>query len=269
MNLLHKAPIPALRHVRISQIFVREGHNPRTDYGQADGSLAELVASIKEQGMLHPPLLRAADDSRWRYYIVAGHRRIAAAKHLGMVDLPCFCLDHKSPDVAAREDLVLAMVENLQRKDLSPIEQAQGFQRLLDTGLTQVEVARLAHVSQPVVCNTLALLKLPESVQRDMAEGKLGRSSGEELLPLVRRGVPAAKIEQVAKQAAGKTSREIRDAVAACAPTPKRGGTPPSSTQPARYDGMTEEQLVRWATKKFGSVPAALAELNRLVGGSL
>ena len=258
-----------LAHVRVCMIFLREGHSPRADYGQADGTLAALITSIQEKGILSPPILRAADPARQRYYIVAGHRRVAAAKHLKMAELICTCLDWKPEAEAAMEDLLLSMVENLQRKDLNPIERAEAFARLISQGARQIEIAQSVGVTQTYISQSLALLKLPPSVRESMRAGDISKSAGEELIPLTKSGVPAASIERVAAQAIREkqTSRHLRDVVrkqvnpSSIAPA----SAPASSRAPILQDGLTEEQLTRWATKKFGSVAKALAELKRRI----
>ena len=265
-----------LANVRLAMIFMREGHNPRTDYGQGDGTLAALADSIKEKGMIHPPLVRAADPARQRYYIVAGHRRIAAAKHLKLEVLTCTCLDWLPEAEAAREDLLLAMVENLQRKALDPIELAQGYKRLIAQGYKQLDIALMVGVTQATISQTLSLLQLPAKIQEQLRSGEISKSTGEELRPLVRAGLSAKKIEQVASVATGEglRHREVRELVHRQLASPEaqlaspEAPTPASSSRPADlYSGLTEEQLVRWAVKEFGSLAKALADLKRRIEG--
>ena len=128
--------------------------------------LAELTDSIKQNGVLQPLLVRKKGSS---YEIVAGERRYQAAKAAGLEEVPVIIRDISDEDV-----FKLALIENLQRSDLSPLEEAQGYRQLLrEKDLTQEELARILSKSRSTITNTLRLLDLPEEVQELVEDGSL------------------------------------------------------------------------------------------------
>jgi ParB family chromosome partitioning protein len=134
-----------------------------------DADLAELTASIREQGLLQPVLIRHHPDRPGRYQIIAGERRWRAAKLAGLTSIPSFVRD--LPDSAAS---AAALVENLQRQDLNPIEEAEGFRRLIEGfALTQEELAKAIGKSRSHVANLLRLLQLPANVIAHVRKGTL------------------------------------------------------------------------------------------------
>ena len=147
----------------ISKIKPNKGQ-PRKNFNPDE--LAELADSIKQNGILQPIIVRKKGTT---YEIVAGERRYQAAKLAGLDEVPVVIRDISDEDV-----FKLALIENLQRSDLNPIEEAQGYKQLLENnGLTQEEVARLVSKSRSAITNTLRLLDLPDEVQQLMSEGKL------------------------------------------------------------------------------------------------
>jgi ParB family chromosome partitioning protein len=137
---------------------------PRKNF-DAD-ELAELTDSIKQNGVLQPILVRKKGSF---YEIVAGERRYQAAKLAGLEEVPVVIRDISDEDV-----FKLALIENLQRSDLNPIEEAQGYKQLIDQNdLTQEGVAKLVSKSRSAITNTLRLLDLPIEVQDLMRDGKL------------------------------------------------------------------------------------------------
>jgi ParB family chromosome partitioning protein len=134
-----------------------------------DEDLVELTASIREQGLLQPILIRNHPERPGRYQIIAGERRWRAAKLAGLTSIPSFLRD--LPDTAAS---AAALVENLQRQDLNPIEEAEGFRRLIDDfSLTQDELAKAIGKSRSHVANLLRLLQLPATVITHVRKGTL------------------------------------------------------------------------------------------------
>ena len=131
-----------------------------------DEELAELTDSIRQNGILQPILVRKKDDG---YEIVAGERRYQAAREAGLEEVPVIIRDISDDDV-----FKLALIENLQRSDLSPLEEACGYRQLIkDKGLTQEELAKLLSKSRSTITNTLRLLDLPEEVQELVDAGRL------------------------------------------------------------------------------------------------
>lgn len=173
------APLSLLerfQRVPLDRIIDEPSINPRRC---TDGSLDELVGSIKERGILQPPTLSPLSEDTWR--IVCGHRRIAAARRLQWTEIDA----RVTTLVADDEILIDALIENLCRSDLSCIEIAEGCQRLLELGRTQVEIATLLGRSQPTISRLMQLLELPSTVVDLLRERKLCKAQGEELLPLV------------------------------------------------------------------------------------
>lgn len=148
---------------------------PRRTFDPDD--LAELASSIEVNGLLQPILVRRSASGR-TYDLVAGERRLRAVKQLGWTEIPALVRD-----VDDRTLLVLALVENLQREELGPLEEADGYQVLRETfGYTQKEIADAVGKSRPAVANMLRLRGLPPSVRRRLAEGDLAMGHGRALL---------------------------------------------------------------------------------------
>ncbi len=154
-------------------------HQPRRHFDEE--ALAELAASIRVHGVLQPLILARADPtSPVPYYIVAGERRWRAAKMAGLTHVPAIVKD------ATRQQLVeWALVENVQRADLNPLEAAAAYKSLIDGfGLTQAQVAERVGKSRAAVANTLRLLNLPPEAQAALLEGKISEGHGRALLSL-------------------------------------------------------------------------------------
>lgn len=141
-------------------------------------SLEELIASIRERGVLQPLLVRPHPTLPDRYQIVAGERRWRAAQAVPLHEVPVLVRRLDDRDAAAA-----ALVENLQRTDLDPIEEAEGLRRLIEThGITQDEAGRMIGKSRAHVANTLRLLNLPKPVQVHLREGRLTAGHARALL---------------------------------------------------------------------------------------
>lgn len=137
---------------------------PRRNF--EEDALDELADSIKQNGILQPILVRKKGAS---YEIVAGERRYQAAKRAGLKEVPVIVREVSDEDV-----FKLALIENLQRSDLNPIEEAQGFKKLIDEqGLTQEELGKVLSKSRSAIANTIRLLDLPKEVQEYMADGRI------------------------------------------------------------------------------------------------
>ena len=152
-------------------------YQPRTRMDSA--SLEELAASIRAQGLMQPILVRpvTGDD---RYEIVAGERRWRAAQMAGMTEVPT--LIREIPDESA---LAMALIENIQRENLNPLEEAQGLQRLIDEfSMTHQQAADAVGRSRPAASNLLRLLQLVEPVQELLMQGQIDMGHARALLPL-------------------------------------------------------------------------------------
>jgi len=142
-----------------------------------DAKMAELVASIKEKGIIQPLVVRRQDD---HYQIVAGERRWRAAQKAGLESVPVV-IQNVTEDSA----LEIALIENIQREDLNPLEEAGAYRHLMDSfDLLQEEVARRVGKDRSTVANALRLLKLPEKVKSDLLESRLSMGHARALLAL-------------------------------------------------------------------------------------
>ena len=147
----------------LDQIKPNKGQPRRTFKPE---ELAELTDSVKKNGVLQPILVRKKGNG---YEIVAGERRYQAAKAAGLTEVPVIIREISDEDV-----FKLALIENLQRSDLTPLEEARGYRRLIkDKGLTQEELAQALSKSRSAIANTLRLLDLPTEVQELVESGKL------------------------------------------------------------------------------------------------
>ena len=149
---------------------------PRTRFD--DDTIAALAASIREVGILQPLVVRRAGDGR--YELIAGERRLRAAKAAGLASVPIVLRDSEDADLL-RE----ALIENIHREDLNPIEQAEAFRALLDElGLKQEELADRVGVSRSHIANTIRLLALPLDVQQLLADDKITAGHARAVLSL-------------------------------------------------------------------------------------
>lgn len=149
---------------------------PREDFDEE--KLDELVQSIKEKGIIQPVLVRRRDDET--YELIAGERRLRAAKKAGLTDIPAIVRDASN-----EESLELALIENIQRANLNPIEEAKAYKKLMENfGLNQDELSKKVGKERATVANTLRLLKLPEEIQKAVTEEKITYGHGRALLGL-------------------------------------------------------------------------------------
>jgi len=163
------APAEAPRRPRRAPIenLTPNPRNPRKAF--TDSELDELSASIKERGVIQPIVVRAIPDRSDTYEIIAGERRWRAAQRAGLHEVPIAIVE-----ATDKQSLEFAIIENVQRSDLNPIEEASGYQALIDQhGYAQDEVAQIVGKSRPHVANTLRLLKLTDPMQALVRSGKL------------------------------------------------------------------------------------------------
>ena len=148
---------------------------PRKNFD--DAKMAELVASIREKGVIQPLVVRNAGD---HYQIIAGERRWRAAQRAGLKEVPVVI-----QDVSEDWALEMALIENIQREDLNPIEEAEAYRYLMGSfDLSQEEVAKRVGKDRSTVANALRLLRLPRSVQQDVVAGRLSMGHARALLAL-------------------------------------------------------------------------------------
>ena len=188
-------------------------YQPRTRMDE--GALYELAESIKMQGIMQPILVRQLKDGEnvGKYEIIAGERRFRAAKLAGLSSVPVLVRD--VPDEAAA---AMALIENIQREDLNPLEEAQGLQRLInDFGLTHEQAAQAVGRSRSAASNLLRLLNLAEPVQSLLMAGDLDMGHARALLALERVGQISAANQIVAKKLSVRESESLVKKYAAAA----------------------------------------------------
>ena len=151
-------------------------YQPREDFNSED--IIRLAQSINEYGLLQPTVVRAKSDGR--YELVSGERRLRAAIQVGWKKIPAMIIEVDDTDMA-----ILALVENVQRKDLNAIEKAKSFKRLMKVeGCTQEELAKCLSLDRSTIANLVRLLDLPQDLQTAIREDKISAAHGRALLPL-------------------------------------------------------------------------------------
>jgi ParB family chromosome partitioning protein len=229
-------------------------HQPRVHFDEE--SLAELTSSIRQIGVLQPVLVRPSERGTG-YELIAGERRWRAAHRAGLATIPAVV--RHTDDVAAVEQ---ALVENLHRQDLTPLEEAAAYQQLIeDFGLTHEQMAERVGKSRSAITNTLRLLGLPPSIQHLLADGKLSAGHARALLATPDRGLQ----EDLARRAVseGWSVRALEEAVkhgGAAAEAP--GDASPHPPAPASHDGAGIAPSTRLRAP-------GLLELEELLAGHL
>lgn len=207
-----------------------------------DASLAELAASIRAAGVIQPLLVRRRGDG---YELVAGERRLRAARLAGMERVPAVV-----KRLGDKEALELSLVENIQRENLTPLEEAQALARLANRwGLTQEELAAAVGKDRSAIANTLRLLRLPEPCKKALAEGRITRGHALALLMLPTESQQVAVLERILRE--GLSVRETEEIARRARPARTRRRRP----RPAVIVDL-EERLSR-----------ALGTQVRVVGG--
>ncbi len=207
--LLASEPTPTAPRTEIPLAKIRPNpFQPRKTF--TPEALSELQASIRVHGVLQPVVLRSAPGG---YELIAGERRFRASQALGLEAIPAVVRE----GVDDQTMLELALVENLQRADLDPIEKSKGFRQLMERGLTQEQVAERVGMPRSTVANFLRLLELSEAVQKVVTEGLLSMGHARALLGVpdaarqeelcalaVRRGLSVREVEQRVRELAGR-----------------------------------------------------------------
>jgi ParB family chromosome partitioning protein len=215
---------------------------PRRSFRNA--SLAELADSIRKRGVLQPVLVEAAGEGR--YIVVAGERRVRAAKLAGLERVPVIVRSF-SPE----ERLEIALIENLQREDLTPIEEAKAFRQLMEArNLTQEQVASKIGKDRTTVTNSLRLLKLPEKIQEAVDRGEVSAGHARALLAVVSPSDQQLLFDRIV--ARGLSVRETEQAAAALNPG-RRGGAvrkrPVGGARDPNVRAVEERLVERFGTK--------------------
>jgi ParB family chromosome partitioning protein len=214
---------------------------PRQRFLEAE--LAELAASIKEHGLVQPVVVRPRDD---RYQLVVGERRVRAAQRAGLLRIPAVV--REVPDARMGE---LALVENIQRENLDPIEEAEAYRDLMARlSLTQAEVAQRVKKDRSTVSNSLRLLNLSESIRAAIREGSLAPGHGRAIL-----AAPEAAREKLARKIVrnGLSVREAEKLAAGRSRKPeKRVETPVDPNTRAAEEAMARALATRVRIRRAG-----------------
>jgi len=206
---------------------------PRTRF--AETGLEELAASIRANGIVQPIVVRPLGG---RYQIVAGERRWRAAQRAGIRRVPAVV--REIPDEKLLE---LALVENIQRQELNPIEEAEAYRKLIEhIGLTQEQVAERVGKERTLITTVMRLLKLPNDVQRHIVEGRLSLSHGRALLM-----TDDPKVQRVVAQRAADQDLSVRETERAV----KRSGSERESTAAAKKSIVLKDANVRAAETRL------------------
>ncbi len=226
-------PVPAAAASRIGadgrvpiEFVGPNPRNPRRHFAEAE--LVDLAQSIREHGIVQPVVVRPAGPAgSGRYEIIAGERRWRAAQRAGLTEIPVIIRD-----VDDRVALELAIIENVQRADLNPVEEAQGYQQLIDEhNYTQADLGQVIGKSRSHVANTLRLLKLPDSIRDMLVDGSLSAGHAR---TLVTADDPAALARRIVDE--GLSVRQAE----ALAQEPTRQPVPGGRiTAPAQKDADT------------------------------
>lgn len=207
--------------------IVPNPNQPRIHFNETE--LRELSESIQEHGVLQPLLVRKHGNG---YEIIAGERRYQASKLAGLEELPVII-----KDVNDEEMLALALIENLQRSDLNPVEEAKGYRQLIDaSGMTQEALSKAVSKSRSAITNSLRLLDLPEVVQQMIFEGKLTAGHARAILAVPYEDARIRLAEKVVAEGLSVRATENLAPLFSAGETPKtsRPATPQSYKKAAR-----------------------------------
>ncbi|MER9842679.1 ParB/RepB/Spo0J family partition protein [Mesorhizobium australicum] len=213
--------------------------NPRRHFGDAE--LTDLAQSIREHGVVQPVVARPSPTQAGRYEIIAGERRWRAAQRAGLTEIPVIIRD-----VNDRTALELAIIENVQRADLNAVEEAQGYQQLIDDhGYTQADLGQVIGKSRSHVANTLRLLKLPDVIRDMLVDGALSAGHAR---TLVTAEDPAGLAKRIVEE--GLSVRQA-EALAQMPAVASSNGTKPAAAAEKDADTLALEKLL---TDKTGMI---------------
>ena len=267
-NIIHKETsgnVPnnndRIWHIPISEI-VPNREQPRKEFSHQD--LEDLISSIKKHGILQPITVTELDDGG--YELIAGERRLRASQMAGLVSVPAIVRTATS-----QQKLELALIENIQRQNLNPVEEAFAFRRLTEEyGLTQEQVAEQVGKSRPAVANTIRLLDLPEVIQKSLINGQISMGKARALLSLKDEKEQIKMFQSMVGERV--TVRDVEDAVASKGQNSRKGSVRRDPNLMAQ-EQMLEDRLgtkVRITQKgEKGNIMIeyySREELKRLIG---
>jgi len=217
----HQGKAGSIHEVEISRV-VANPFQPRTDFDPQ--ALAELKQSISENGLVTPITVRPHNNG---YQLIAGERRFRAVQELGYERIPAYVLEIHDD----RRMLEMALIENVQRENLNPVEEARGYQRLIDEcSLTQETVAQKVGKDRVTIANSLRLLKLPDSIQESLRKSELTAGHARALLGLPERSQQIDLWKTILKN--GWSVRQVEKFVQRAAKSKSDGKKKSSPTAP-------------------------------------
>jgi ParB family chromosome partitioning protein len=201
--------------------LIPNAQQPRQSFSES--KLRELTESVRSKGVIHPLIVRVQDSG---YQIITGERRWRAAKLAGLKSVPVIVRDVTDSDMVE-----LALIENLQREDLNPLEEADAYRQLVEEhGLTQEDLAKRVGRQRSSVANVLRLLKLPEEVRRYLLTGELTMGHARAIL-----GVSGAQAQVQLARRVVKGGLSVRECEEQVRRSPKTAGKPKKSPRKHRY----------------------------------
>lgn len=246
--------------------IVPNEYQPRRIFN--DTALNELVASIREKGIIQPVIVRKASDNS--YHLIAGERRWRAARIAGIPSIPAIV-----KDAAPMESLELALIENIQREDLNPLETAEAFQRLIsDFNITHDDLSKKVGKDRATVTNYLRILKLPFEIKKWIAEGSLSIGHAKALLQVEHQRIQIEIAQQVVKQGLSVRETEVLCKKNPALRTPQSKTSQRKDPQIASLEEKmmhslgTKVRLIHRSNKKGGRIEIeyySLEELDRLL----
>ncbi len=211
---------------------------PRTDFNNAE--LTELSASIKTHGILQPLVISPIDNSGY-YNLIAGERRLRAAQLAGLSSVPAILRT-----VNEQEQLEIALIENIQRKDLNPLEQAMGYKQLMDDfSLTHDDISKQVGKSRTAITNTMRLLNLADEVKKALLQGDISEGHARSLLGLNTSKAQAAALDTI--RGLGLNVRQTENLVSKLNGRKPDEGTP--KTKPAEVIDLEDRLRRHFKTK--------------------
>jgi ParB family chromosome partitioning protein len=223
-------PTSALREVPIGNIRPNT-RQPRTYFDEE--AMSSLAASIRELGVLQPVLVKEIEDEPDSYELIAGERRWRAARRAGLQTIPVLA----QTSAGDAQSLEQALVENLHREDLNPLEEAAAYQQLIDDfSFTHEQVAKRVGKSRAAVTNTLRLLQLPAGVQRALADSTISAGHARALLGTPDRALQEALVARIIAE--GLTVRAVEDEIRSSQEAPQQ----PGRSEPGSTNGTTSRR---------------------------
>ncbi|MFP5297697.1 MAG: ParB/RepB/Spo0J family partition protein [Actinomycetota bacterium] len=253
-----------LKYLAIDEIRANP-HQPRSTFEQE--ALEELTASIRELGVLQPLLVREADGG---YELIAGERRLRASRAAGLSHVPAMVIDTDD-----RGSMERALVENIHRSDLDPIEEAAAYKQLIDeAGITQEELGSRLGRNRATIANSMRLLELPNEIQRMLIERRISAAHGKALLglqgnPFQTRIAKRAASEKLSVRETEQLVRKFQQMSTASTERSETGSRPPQvpEAQRALADHLQTRVRVEMGKRKGKIVLdfVSLDELERIV----